>query len=231
MKKTRSPRRRLPKESDVTGLNRDAAQWVTRLQQQWRCNKGDCVSIYCYIDPEYNEHFPLANRHFTTWAAALVKDEDGISVNRPPNHQDFQKLTTARNAPLSAQRRRAQAPSAAQAAVAPAIHFNVPPDLFGGLRPFAPPPTPFDHAYSAPPAKQDGLLPPYSVCGPEMTLTEFKDTHRVPEDVISLLVKHGYSGTRTFAFIQLSDLKEMKMMAGHIAELRAAVAQLRFLNL
>lgn len=67
------------------------------------------------------------------------------------------------------------------------------------------------------------LLPPGSKTGVELSLEEFGVKYRIAASVITALLDAGYTGTHTFEYIAISELKELGLKLGAIAEMRAAV--------
>jgi hypothetical protein len=84
----------------------------------------------------------LSHRHLYVWAAALAAKPPIMTIEKPPNHKEFDGLSSnllSDTAPLIqrrlAERNNARAAPSASESNTPTINFNVPNDFFSFLRP------------------------------------------------------------------------------------------------
>jgi hypothetical protein len=173
------------------------------LQNRYTCNKPGCLSSgYCYILPDNNAHFTLSHRHLSVWAAALAAKPPITTIEKPPNHKEFDGLSSnllSDTAPLIQRRlaERNNAQAAPSASNTPTINFNVPNDFFSFLRPATGPnlllyAAPTDHVSNTIDAP---LLSVSARPGPDLPLADFCAAFELSQDIHAKLADNGYTGT------------------------------------
>ncbi|KAG2071985.1 hypothetical protein BDR04DRAFT_1153981 [Suillus decipiens] len=124
-------------------LNIKLSAQIKLLQNHYTCNKPGCLtSGYCYILPDTNAHFTLSHRHLSVWAAALAAKPLIMTLDKPPNHKEFDMLSSnllSNSVPLIQRRlvkwNTAQSMPGSSALTVLTINFNLPNDIFSFLRP------------------------------------------------------------------------------------------------
>ncbi|KAG1899823.1 uncharacterized protein F5891DRAFT_980774 [Suillus fuscotomentosus] len=110
-----------------TSLNTKINTKIQQLRDRWMCSKPGCTSEFCFIHPEYPEHFQLGHKHLSVWAAAWNKDEAQADLKTPPNYTKFNALPGQKGAPSLLQCRLAEcAQPGNQSALAVINHFVLP---------------------------------------------------------------------------------------------------------
>ncbi|KAG1725773.1 hypothetical protein EDD22DRAFT_853643 [Suillus occidentalis] len=229
----RKKKKKKKKDPSELPLNVELSAQMKLLQNRYTCNKPGCLSSgYCYILPDNNAHFTLSHRHLSVWAAALAAKPPITTIEKPPNHKEFDGLSSnllSDTAPLIqcrlAERNNAQA--APSASNTPTINFNVPNDFFSFLRP-ATGPNPLLYAAPADHVSNTIDAPLLSVSarpGPDLPLADFCAAFELSQDIHAKLADNGYTGTRTIRYIIVSELKEMGFKNGEIAAMKDAVAR------
>jgi hypothetical protein len=161
------------------------------------------------------------------WLATLpaymkLKHDGSIAaVERPPNHEVFQGLsssTRAKGSPLL--ERRLQDMKVIQNSAAAATMPVIQPCMLGGApRTGLGPPGPIP---AAPDAEK---LLTYTKLGPDLGLDNFCRLHGVSDDIFVRLKENGYQKMKTFKHITISQLREMSFKHGEIASLQDAVEE------
>jgi hypothetical protein len=153
-----------------------------------------------------------------------LKDDGSATVDKPPNHTVFNALSTGNLAPKSLLQRRQQAASnlqgVPQASTQIHNHFSLPDSFFGLLSNTLPGPTNTPAIVS----NSQMLLLIAQPSGPKLTIADFCRNYSLSDSICARLTENGYSGTHTFSYIEVGDLKEMGFKGGEIAELKHAVA-------
>ncbi|KAG0692142.1 hypothetical protein DFH29DRAFT_1009282 [Suillus ampliporus] len=202
---TRKKKRKKKKKKDPSELplNVKFAAQMKLLQNQYMCNKPGCLSSgYCYILPDNNTHFTLSHQHLSVWAAALAAKPPITTIEKPPNHKEFDGLSSnlLSDTALLIQHRLAErnsTQSAPSASNAPTINFNVPNDFFSFLQPAATPNPPL------PAAPADHIantidIPLLSISarpGPDLSLADFCVTFELLQEILTKLADNGYMET------------------------------------
>ncbi|KAG1852248.1 hypothetical protein DFJ58DRAFT_791257 [Suillus subalutaceus] len=216
------------KDPSELPLNIELSAQMKLLQNRYACNKPGCLSSgYCYILPDNSAHFTLSHRHISVWAAALAAKPPITTIEKPPNHKEFDGLSSnllSDTAPLIqrqlAQRNGTQsAPSASNTLT---INFNVPNDFFSYLRPAA---APTLHHIANTHTIDIPLLSVSARPGPDMSLADFCIAFELSQDILTKLADNGYTGMRTIRYIIVSELKEMGFKNGEITAMKDAVAR------
>ncbi|KAG1884553.1 hypothetical protein F4604DRAFT_1918984 [Suillus subluteus] len=215
-------------------LNIELSAQIKLLQNRYTCNKPGCLtSGYCYILLDNNAHFTLSHQHLSVWAAALAAKPPITTLDRPPNHKEFDTLSSnllSKSAPLIqrrlAEQNAAQSTPDPPASTVPTINFNLPNDIFSFLRPAsAPLPTTPGQTNALVNSADMPVLPVSARPGPDLSLANFCAVYDLSPDIHAKLTENGYTGTRTIRYIVVSELKEMGFKNGEIAAMKDAVAR------
>ncbi|KAG0691673.1 hypothetical protein DFH29DRAFT_1010492 [Suillus ampliporus] len=212
--KKKKKKKKLDKELP---LNVELSTQIKLLQNCYTCNKPGCLtSGYCYIPPDNNAHFTLSHRHLSVWATALAAKPPITTLDKPPNHKEFNTLSSnllSNSAPLI------------QSAVL-TINFNLPNNIFAFLwLVTAPLPTPGHQINALINSVDMPVLPVSAQPGPDLSLVNFCAVYSLSPEIHTKLTENGYMGTQTIRYIIILELKEMGFKNGEIAAMKDAVAQ------
>ncbi|KAJ7265185.1 hypothetical protein C8J57DRAFT_1069506 [Mycena rebaudengoi] len=209
---------KVPNEQQILPRNLAVVTKIGALRAKWICPMpgGPCGSTHCFVHPTDQEHFPLGHAHIEAWAMAMHKGPEYATIDKPPNHHLFNKLspvTLAAQSPLL--QRRLELKEKANTSMVLQVNINLPPDLLSFMRP----PT----ATAAPDNSTPTLIPPSKLAGPNMTIQAFCATYHLDDEIRDLFLQHRFKSTDAFAYTELSELKGMGFKVGEIAELKAAI--------
>ncbi|KAF8173627.1 hypothetical protein BJ912DRAFT_802205, partial [Pholiota molesta] len=207
---------------------------IQLLQEQWKCPKHQqtCVGVYCFPDPDSDEHLPLNHERLDCWASAMLKDDDSATLQKPPNHKLFDMKRTALSPAL--QRRldnqNQKNTPLAQAPPPPSvINFNVSKDIadlfrHGSTAPAPPGPAPLPAPLAANyvPADCPFLLAPARSPGLDMPLSAFCILYELGDAILKRLEDNCFTKSSALRFITIQELKDMGFRLGEIAALRVA---------
>ena len=159
-----------------------------------------------------------------------LKNDDTATFDKPPHHHLFNMISNnnlGQQTALLKHRQQTQNQKNSKhdlIAQPPAIHFNVSSDVF--------------HAFQNPAGSEANaslansqhvlssmLLPAGHFQGPQLTLDEFCALYSLSDRVKDKLDENGYSGSHTFHFVELQDLKDGGFKVGEIAQLKDAISQ------
>jgi len=193
------------KKSDPSELplNIELSAQIKLLQNRYACNKPACLtSGYCYVLPDSNTHFTLTHQHLSVWGAALAAKPPIVTLERPPNHKEFDELSAhllSDTSPLI-QHRLAECNNLNKQSAPPApntssatFHFNLPNDVLNFLQPTVPhPPVEQAHVMNS---TDTPLLPVSTHPGPDLSLADFCAMFELSPEIQAKLFDNGYTGT------------------------------------
>lgn len=148
-----------------------------------------------------------------------LKGEQFATLDKPPNNTLFDAISApslSKQSPLL--QRRLELAAEKNKAAAPQVHINIPPELFGVLRPPA-------AAIANPPPSSTTLIPGHLRPGPDMSVDDFCALYDLDTDIADRFKQNKYKRTQTFQFIEVPELKEMGFVGGEIAELKVAITR------
>ncbi|KAG2069985.1 hypothetical protein BDR04DRAFT_1201343 [Suillus decipiens] len=94
-RKKKKKKVREKKDPSELPLNIELLAQMKLLQNQYACNKPGCLSSgYCYILPDNSAHFTHSHWHISVWAAALAAKPPITTIEKPPNHKEFNGLSS-----------------------------------------------------------------------------------------------------------------------------------------
>ncbi|KAJ7617580.1 hypothetical protein B0H17DRAFT_1152431 [Mycena rosella] len=136
------PKTKIPNAQQILPGNVALNEEIGILRARWQCPTpgGPCGSEHCFVQPDMPEHFPLSNTHFESWGSAMLKGKNYADEDKPPNSDLFDGVndkSLAARSPILQQRLNLKAEK--NAAAAPQINFNFPPEM---LQIFCPAPVP-----------------------------------------------------------------------------------------
>ncbi|KAL4079924.1 hypothetical protein V8B97DRAFT_2020674 [Scleroderma yunnanense] len=206
-----------PKESAaVLPGNEKKIKNIWLLHDKWICKKPDsaCPSTHCYVLLDTEEHFPHGHEHFDCWAAAMSKNDNGVScaaLNKPPNHHlfDVKKLSLS--------------PASALTASAPVFNFMIRNELASFFHPQIPPPVP--SAQLAPISSEENgmLIPSGCATGFDMLIIHFCLAYQLDDSIAEKFVSHSLKEACLLCFVHFVDLKDMGFKFREIAALHDAI--------
>ncbi|KAJ7708061.1 hypothetical protein B0H17DRAFT_1124845 [Mycena rosella] len=208
------PKTRIPNAQQILPGNVALNEKIGILRARWQCPTpgGPCGSEHCFVQADVPEHFPLGNAQFESWGSAMLKGKAYADEDKPPNGGLFDginnKALAARSPILQ---RRLNLKAEKNAAAAPQINFNFPPDLMQILRPPpAPAPAPAPAQPAALPTFQTPMLIPFPlVPGTKMSIEDFCTEYKLDDDIRDHFRTHKFKSTSSFQYIELAELKGM----------------------
>ncbi|KAJ7895257.1 hypothetical protein B0H14DRAFT_2558834 [Mycena olivaceomarginata] len=83
------------KERDILPANVALNAKIGTLRERWMCPtpNGQCGSKHCFVHPDEADHFALSHAHMESWAAAILKGEQFVTINKPPNNALFDRIS------------------------------------------------------------------------------------------------------------------------------------------
>ncbi|KAJ7347867.1 hypothetical protein DFH08DRAFT_1080098 [Mycena albidolilacea] len=155
---------------------------ISTLRERWLCPtpNGHCGSAHCFVHPNEIDHFPLSHAHFDSWAAAMLKGDSFVTIDKPPNNELFDKVnlqTLAARSPLL--QRRLELAQKQPTNTVLQININIPPELLAFLCPAPALITPPAIAANGPKM----LIPHGALPGPKLLIEEFCEHHALDDEI------------------------------------------------